>query len=38
MTNNKTFWKTVVPLFSNKASRGEVITLNEVEKHTSDDF
>ena len=37
MTDNKTFWKTVVTLFSNKASRGEMIVLNEAEKHTSDD-
>ena len=37
MTDNRTFWKTAVPLFSNKASRDEMIILNEAEKHTSDD-
>ena len=34
---NRTFWKTVVPLFTNKASRGEKIILTEAEKHISDD-
>ena len=34
---NRTFWKTVVPFFSNKASTGEKIILNEAEKHISDD-
>ena len=37
ITDNRTFCKTVVPLFTNKASRGEKITLNEAEKHISDD-
>ena len=37
ITDNRTFWKTVVPFFSNKASRGEKIILNEAEKHISDD-
>ena len=37
ITDNRTFWKTVVPLFTNKASRGEKIILNEAEKHISDD-
>ena len=33
ITDNRTFWKTVVPLFTNKASRGEKIILTEAEKH-----
>ena len=37
ITENRTFWKTVVPLFTNKASRGEKIILNEAEKHISND-
>ena len=37
ITDNRTFWKTVVPLFTNKASRGEKIILNEAEKHISND-
>ena len=37
ITDNRTFWKTVVPLFTNKASRGEKIILTEAEKHISDD-
>ena len=37
-TDNRTFWKTVAPLFTNKASRGEKIILNEVEKRISDKF
>ena len=37
ITDNRNFWKTVVPLFPNKASRGEKIILNEAEKHISDD-
>ena len=36
ITDNRTFWKTVVPLFTNKASKGEKIILNEAEKHISD--
>ena len=36
-TDNRTFWKTVVPLFTNKASRGEKTILNEAEKHISAD-
>ena len=37
IADNRTFWKTVVPLFTNKASRGEKIILTEAEKHISDD-
>ena len=37
LTDNKTFWKTVVPLFINKTSRGENIILNKAEKHISGD-
>ena len=37
ITDNRTFWRTVVPFFRNKASRGEKITLTETEKHISDD-
>ena len=37
ITDNRTFWKTVVPLFTNKASRGEKIILNKAQKHISDD-
>ena len=37
MTDNRTFWKTVAPLFTNKVSRGEKIILTEAEKHISDD-
>ena len=36
-TGNRTFWESVVPFFTNKASRGEKIILNEAEKHISDD-
>ena len=35
-TDNRNFWESVVPLFTNKASRGEKIILNEAEKHISD--
>ena len=34
---NRTFWKAVVPLFTNKTSRGEKIILTEAETHISDD-
>ena len=37
ITDNRTFWKTVVSLFTNKASRCEKIILTEAEKHVSDD-
>ena len=37
ITDNRTFWKTVVSLFTNKASRGEKTILTEAEKHISDD-
>ena len=37
ITDNRTFWQTVVPLFAKKASKGETIILNKVEKHVSDD-
>ena len=36
VTDSRTFWKTVAPLFTNKASRDEKITLTEAEKHISD--
>ena len=29
ITDNRTFWKTVVPLFKNKASRGEKLSLSK---------
>ena len=38
MTDNRTFWKTFVPLFTNKVSRGEKIILTEAEKYISDDI
>ena len=31
ITDDRTFWKNVVPLFTNKVSRGEKIILNEAE-------
>ena len=34
--NNRTFWQSVVPLFTKKASKGEKVILNEAEKHISD--
>ena len=34
--DNRTFWQTVVPLFTKKTSKGEKIILNETEKHFSD--
>ena len=37
ITDNRTFWLTVVPLFAIKASKGEKIILNEAEQHISDD-
>ena len=37
ITDNRTFWKTVVPLFKNKVSRGEKIILTEAEKHIFDE-
>ena len=37
ITDNRTFWKTDVPFFTNEASRGEEIILTEAEKHISDD-
>ena len=37
ITDSRTFWRTVVPLFTIKVSRGEKIILNETEKHISDD-
>ena len=37
ITDSRTFWKTVVRLSTNKASRGEKIILNEAQKHISDD-
>ena len=35
ITDNRTFWKTVVPLFTDKTSRSEKIILTEAEKHIS---
>ena len=35
--DNRTSWKTVVPHFTIKASRGEKNILNEAEKHIFDD-
>ena len=37
ITDNRTFWKTVVPLFTNKASRGEKIILTGAEERIPDD-
>ena len=37
VTDNRTFWKTVVPLFSNKFSKSEKINLTEGNKTTSND-
>ena len=37
ITDNRTFWKTVVPLFTSKVSRSEKIVLTETEKHISDE-
>ena len=37
ITDNRTLWKSVVSLFTNKASRGEKIILTEAEKYISDD-
>ena len=37
ITDNRTFWKIVVSLFTNKASICEKIILTEAEKHVSDD-
>ena len=31
ITDDRTFWKNAVPLFTYKVSRGEKITLNEAE-------
>ena len=36
ITHNRTFRKTVAPLSTNKASRGEKVILNEVQKHITD--
>ena len=36
ITNNRTFWKTVVPLFTNKPSKSENI-INEGDKSISDE-
>ena len=36
ITDSRTFWQTVVRLFTKKASKGEKIILNEAEKHISD--
>ena len=33
VTDNSTFWKTVVPLFTNKPSRGEKVILKEGNKN-----
>ena len=37
ISDNRTFWRTIVPLFTKKAAEGEKIVLNEAEKHISDD-
>ena len=37
ITNNRTFWKTVVPLFTNKLSRGEKVILKEGNKNVTND-
>ena len=37
ITDNRTFWQTVVPLFTKKASKVEKIIFNKAEKHISDD-
>ena len=37
IADNRTFWKTVIPLSTNKVSRGEKIILTEAEKQISDD-
>ena len=37
VTDNRTFWKTVVPLFSNKFSKSEKINLTEGNKTISND-
>ena len=37
VTDNRTFWKTVVPLFSNKFSKSEKINLTEGNKTVSND-
>ena len=36
ITDNRTFWKTIAPLFSNKASKGEKINLIENDQIISD--
>ena len=37
ITDNRTYWKTVVLLFTEKASGGEKIILTEAEEHIPDD-
>ena len=37
VTDNPTFWKTIVPLFSNKFSKSEKINLTEENKTISND-
>ena len=37
VTDNRTFWKTVVPLFTNKPSKGEKVILKEGSKNTTND-
>ena len=37
VTDNRTFWKAIVPLFTTKASRGEKIILKEGNKNTTND-
>ena len=36
VTDNKTFWRTAIPLFSNKNSKSDKIILNEDDKTVSD--
>ena len=37
ITDNRTFWQTVVPLFTKKTPKGEKIIFKQAEKHISDD-
>ena len=37
ITDSRTAWKTVVPLFTKSASKGEKITLNEEQNYIFDD-
>ena len=37
ITDNRTFWKTIVPLFTNKPSKSENIIINDGDKRISDE-